>query len=484
MRAACAEPLPHPGRDELREHADLVLDWLLRHHATLPDQPIGRNATPTEMTARLREPPPESGQDFAPVLDIFAADVAPFACRVNHPRFLAFIPSAPSFLSVLGDLLCAGTNFFAGVWCEAAGPAQVELVVLDWFRQFLGLPETTAGVLTGGGSEANLTALAVARERLDEEQRRKAVLYVGEQRHWSVDRAMKILGFRADQVRSVGSDDVYRMPLAQLNGWIATDRAAGRFPWAVVANGGATNTGALDPLAEIADICVREQLWFHVDAAYGWTAVLTNEGRNLFAGIERADSVTLDPHKWLAQAFEAGCVLVRDRRRLTETFTLRPEYMQDVAPAEDEVNFADRGLALTRRFRALKIWLSMKVLGVSWYRQLVEHCCRLADLGQALLENTGRFEILSPRQLSIVCFRYVPVGFNARSAADEQHLNKLNLRLIDAVRATERAFLSSTKLGGRVAIRFCFINWRTTTADVEEVVELLQTLGERVAREM
>jgi glutamate/tyrosine decarboxylase-like PLP-dependent enzyme len=294
---------------------------------------------------------------------------------------------------------------------------------------------------------------------------------------------MKILGFRADQVRSLGADNGYRLPLAQLTSWIATDRAGGRLPWAVVANGGATNNGAVDPLADIADICVRENLWFHVDAAYGWTAVLTDEGRTLFAGIERADSVTLDPHKWLAQTFEAGCALVRDGRRLTETFSMRPEYMQDVAPGEDEVNFADRGVALTRRFRALKIWLSIKVLGVSWYRRLVEHCFRLADLGQALLEQARCFEILSPRRLSIVCFRYVPAGLKARDDQDEQRLNELNLRLIDAVRATGRAFLSSTSLRGRVAIRFCFINWRTTTADVEEIVELVRTLGEQLSRE-
>jgi glutamate/tyrosine decarboxylase-like PLP-dependent enzyme len=191
--------------------------------------------------------------------------------------------------------------------------------------------------------------------------------------------------------------------------------------------------------------------------------------------------VTLDPHKWLAQTFEAGGLLVRDGRLLARAFTLRPDYMQDVEPADDEINFADHGLALTRRFRALKVWLSLKVLGVGWFRALVDRGCRLAELGQGLLEEAGTFEVLSPRQLSIVCFRYVPAGFAAGGEEGEAFLDRLNRDLIDAVRQTGRAFLSSTRLGGRVAIRFCFVNWRTTTADVEEVVRLLGTLGQELA---
>ena len=249
-------------------------------------------------------------------------------------------------------------------------------------------------------------------------------------------------------------------------------------PWAVVADAGTTNTGSVDPLASLADYCEANRLWLHVDAAYGWTAVLTDEGRALFDGIGRADSVTLDPHKWLAQTFDAGCVLVRDGPLLARTFALRPDYMQDVAPAEAEVNFCDRGLALTRPFRALKIWLSLKVLGVNWFRALAERGCRLADLAQALLQHAGVFEILSPRRLSVVCFRYVPPGFRVQGEDDERRLDALNLRLIDALRATGRASLSSTRLHGRVAIRFCFVNWRTTAADVEEVVGLLRKLGE------
>lgn len=478
LRELCRAPLPYPDRQELHDCGEQVLEYVLRHFATLPEQSIGKTATRTEMEALLCEPPPEQPQPFETAFQCFTDIVAVHACRTNHPRFLAFIPGAPNFISVLGDLLCSGTNFFAGVWLEAPGPAQVELVVLDWFRQFLGLPMGTQGVLTGGGSEANLTALVTAREKLSDDQRARAVLYVTEERHWSADRAAKIMGLRAKQLRPVPVDEQFQMSITALQDLVGRDRRAGLYPWAVVANGGATNTGAVDPLEELADVCTAERLWFHVDAAYGWTAVLTEEGRRNLAGIGRADSVTLDPHKWLAQPYEAGCVLVRDGRMLVETFGVKPDYMQDVAAAADEVNFADHGLALTRRFRALKIWLSMKVLGVGWFRALVTHSYHLAELAQRLLELDSDFEILSGRRLSIVCFRYLPA---TRTRLVDADIDRLNLALIDAVRATGRAFLSSTRLRGLVALRMCFVNWRTTTTDVEEVVALLQRLGAELA---
>jgi glutamate/tyrosine decarboxylase-like PLP-dependent enzyme len=481
LRRTLAEPLPHPDRAVLEDLTSQATQWLLHHFATLPDQPIGRPAPRAAMEALLREPPPAAGRAFAEVLAEFQDKVAPYACRVNHPRFLAFIPGAPSFVSVLGDLLCAGTNFFAGVWLEAAGPSQVELIVLDWFKEFLGYPAEARGILTGGGSEANLTALVVAREPLAFADRGRAVLYVTAERHWSVDRAARVIGLRPDQVCPVPVDDRFRLSPEALRKAIGEDRAGGRLPWAVVANGGATNTGVIDPLADVAAVGREHRLWLHVDAAYGWPAVLTVAEKAGFEGIAEADSITLDPHKWFAQTFEAGCVLVREGRRLADTFALRPEYMQDVEPAGEEVNFADQGLALTRRFRALKIWLSVKVLGVDWFRALVTRSCQLAAFAETLLKRSPQFEILCGRQLSIVCFRYLPPVRPGRGAENDEELDRLNLELIDAVRATGRAFLSSTRLRGRVALRLCFVNWRTTAADVEEVVQLLSTLGSRLS---
>ena len=425
------------------------------------------------MTA-LSGPPPEQPTAFSEILDSFRNHVAPWAFRINHPRFAAFIPGAPSFPSILGDWLTAAANFFNGVWLEASGPTQVETTVLDWFRQWLGMPDATRGVLTTGGSEANLTALVVARERVPFADRDRMLLYVADQRHWSVDRAAKVTGLHANQVRPVPVDSDFRLRGETLISIASRDREEGLLPWAIVANAGSTHTGAVDALKEIGAVCRAERLWMHVDAAYGWAAALTPEGRAELDGIGDADSVTLDPHKWLAQTYDVGCVLVRDGRLLPATFSTRPDYLQDVMPNEGEINYADHGIALTRRFRALKIWVSVQMLGLNWFRDLVRHGCALADYAQAALEAAGVFEILSPRQLSIVCFRYAP-------ATDAGDLDRLNALLVNALRETGRAFLSSTRLRGVFAIRMCFINWRTCAADVDEIVAHLVRLGAEIA---
>lgn len=476
LRRRLAQPLPHPDEAVRAEWADQVVRWSLAHFTSLPQQSIGSGGTRAELEALLREPPPEHGIAFDQALGEYQAKVMPNAFRTMHPRFLAFVPGAPAFPSILGDWLCAASNFFCGVWLEASGPTQIEVLVLDWFKQFLGYPAEARGILTSGGSEANLTALVVARNALPFADRQRAVLYVSEQRHWSIDRAAMVLGLHPEQLRSVPQDREFRLTGAALRDAVQRDRAAGLLPWAVVANAGATNTGTVDRLLEIADICETEKLWYHVDAAYGAPAVLIPEGKAELSGVERADSITFDPHKWFGQTFEAGGVLVREGRRLHETFTLRPEYMQDVEPTEEEINFCDHGIALSRRFRALKIWLSIKVLGISWFRRLAAHCCDLARFAELLVTQTPGFEICCPRQLSIVCFRYVPDGWTAEQAIDD-----VNLRMLEELRRTGRAFLSSTRLAGRVVIRMCFINWRTTAGDVEEIVRLLREIGERAA---
>jgi glutamate/tyrosine decarboxylase-like PLP-dependent enzyme len=467
LRRELTEPFSPPDPAELHAAGAAVLDWWVDDFSRRAERPVGRGPVPAELDALLHEPPPERGRPFADVFAEFRDKVVPNVRRTDHPRFLAFVPSAPSFPAVLGEWLCGGCNFFNGIWEEGAAAAQIEVVVLEWFKEWLGLPAAARGILTGGGSEANLTALAVARDRLPWPDRPRAVLYVSSQRHASVDRAMMVLGYHPSQVRTVPVDDRLRFPPEALREAVRRDRAAGLVPWAAVASAGATNTGTVDPLAALADVCRDERLWLHADAAYGWSAVLTPEGRAELDGIARADSVTLDPHKWLAQPYDAGCVLVRDGQLLTDTFTQRPDYLSDVKQNETAVHFADRGLALTRRFRALKIWLAVKVLGVGWFRELVRRDVRLAEYAQAVLEATPGFEIVHPRQLSIVCYRHVP------PALDGDALDAWNLQLLERVRATGRAFLSSTRLGGRIALRMCFINWRTTADDVDEVVRLL-----------
>jgi len=477
LRRLVAEPLPHPTLTAARADAGAALDWALQHFYSVPEHKVSGTASAAEMAALLAGRPPEVGLGFGDAFETYRERIVPYAYRIGSPRFLAFVGSAPTLPSVIGEMLCAATNHFAGVWREGAGPSQVERIVLDWFKEWLGYPAEAAGLLTSGGSEANLTALVAARHSVPHDDRRRMVLYVSDQRHGSVDRAAMIAGLHEDQLRSVAADDELRLSPTALKEAVRRDRAAGLLPWAVVANTGSTRTGTVDPLGELADVCAAESLWLHADAAYGWSAVLTAEGKAALAGIERADSITLDPHKWFGQPFDAGCLLVKDGRHLPATFSQQPDYMYDVFAGSGEINFADYGIALTRRFRALKIWLSVQVLGVAWFRRLIVHCLRLADYAETILRTTPHFRVVNPRQLSLVCFRHEPPAL----AADEEALDRHNHALVDALAATGRAFLSSTGVRGRVALRMCFVNWRTTADDVDEIVRLLEKLASGVA---
>ncbi|MBI1832695.1 MAG: aminotransferase class V-fold PLP-dependent enzyme [Planctomycetes bacterium] len=485
LRAACAAPLHHPSPDWMRSAGAQTMDAMLDDFLHIAERDVGHTASRETMESLLHEPPPEAGMPFEQLLRQFHDTIVHHCFRTTHPRFLAFIPGAPTFPSILADCLASNANIFAGVWKEASGAAQIELVVLDWFKQFLGYPAEARGILTGGGSEANLTALVVAREKVPFDDRGKIALYASEHRHWSIDRAAKIVGLRPEQIRPVACDADFRVRIDALREAIARDRRAGRLPWLVLANAGTTNTGSVDPLPAIADVCEQEKLWLHVDAAYGWPMTLSAEGRSLLEGIGRADSVTLDPHKWFAQPFEAGCLLVRRGESLAQAFMMRPEYMQDVVPNHDEINFCDHGIALTRRFRALKIWFSIKMLGIAWFRRLIEHGIALADYAQALLEQTGCFKITSPRKLSIVCFRYRNRSPHApreeaRHAERDAYGDALQLAIAEELTRSGRAFLSTTRLNGQSTLRLCFVSWRTTAADVDEVVRLLCEIGERL----
>lgn len=471
LRARCASPLAQPPVEQLRADGALVMDAILDDYLHLGETGVGHSGTRREMERVLGEAAPEQGSELAQVLTEFRAKIVHHCRRPGHPRFLAYIPGAPTFASILGDCLASNANVFAGVWKNAAGAAQAELVVLDWFKQLLGYPREASGLLTGGGSEANLTALVAAREQLADDERHRAVLYASEQRHWSIDRAVMIAGLKRAQIRPVSCDADFRISLPALREAVAGDRRAGRHPWLAVASAGTTSTGSIDPLQPLADFCAEQRLWLHVDAAYGWPMTLVEEGRTLLEGIGRADSITLDPHKWFAQPFEAGCLLVRRGDLLTKTFAIRPEYMQDVVPGDDEVNFCDLGIALTRRFRALKIWFSIQVLGLGWFRNLIAHDIALADYAQALLERSGRFEITSRRKLSIVCFRYLPSGGDA---------DALQQRIAEELARSGLALLSTTRLHGQSTLRLCFVNWRTTAADVDAVIGSICEIGERL----
>jgi glutamate/tyrosine decarboxylase-like PLP-dependent enzyme len=465
------------SREQMRAFGYRVIDRIVDHFVSLPDKPVTRMASRSDLEGRLREPLPERGTDVDRVLDQLERDVWSKMMHLDHPRFFAFVPSPSNFVSAMADALVAGLNPFAGTWLEASGPAQIELVAVDWLRQLTGFPEAAGGHFVTGGSAANLTALAVARRVNLDDQSERAVVYFSDQTHSSIERALKLLGFSRAQMHKLPADGQFRLPVDELQRAIRNDRAAGKRPFCVVANAGTTNTGAVDPLPLLAELCAREGLWLHVDGAYGAAAVLSQEGRKRLAGLELADSLSIDPHKWLFQPYEIGCVLVRDARFLKQTFHLLPEYLEDTSRAEDEVNFYERGLQLTRCFRALKMWLSLKVFGAAAFRAAVDRGISLAELAEQALRQSSCWEIVSPAQLGIVAFRFVSEGMS------DDAINTLNLRLIEKCLQDGFALVSSTILNGRTVLRLCIINPRTTDEDVIDTIQRLEQYGQTFRQE-
>ena len=449
------------SRDEMRRLGYMVVDALVEHFATLKDKEPTHTGDRASLERALREPLPEQGSDPAAVLDKLQQHVFTNMLHVDHPRFFAFVPGPSNYVGALADALVAGFNPFVGTWLGGSGPAEVELVTIDWMREMCGLPETAGGLFLSGGSMANLTALAVARDT------RRAVngrIYYSDQTHSSIDRALRVLGFGDRHICRIPADDNYRLPLERLQSTVAEDRAAGREPFCVVANAGTTNTGAVDPFPELAAFCREQNLWLHADGAYGAAAMLCERGRAVLAGLELVDSLSLDPHKWLFQPFEIGCVLLRDRNLLRDVFRTLPDYLRDAHRLREEVNFCDYGIQLTRSFRALKLWMSLKIFGAAAFRAAMEWGFGLSELAEHRLRQSGRWEILSPAQMAIVAFRH---------AGDDA----LNQRIAAEMKANGYAMMSTTTLRGRIALRLCTINPRTTEADIIGVIERMETIA-------
>lgn len=462
------------SRDEMRALGHRVVDMLVEHFQDLPEKPVTRKADRATMEAKLRQALPDHGTDALEVLDQLERDVFSNIMHLDHPRFFAFVPSPSNFVGVMADALASGFNVFAGTWLESSGPAQIELVAIDWLRQACGLPDTAGGLFVSGGSMANITALAVARHIKLQDRMEGALVYCSDQTHSSVERGLRLMGWQDSQLRKLPSDSQFRLDIAELQRAVEADRAAGGIPFCVVANAGTTNTGAIDPLPELAEYCKQQQLWLHVDGAYGAAAALCERGRALLEGMAHADSLVLDPHKWLFQPYEIGCVLVRDVRWLKETFHILPEYLQDIVGQEREINFCDHGVQLTRGFRALKLWMAIKVFGRQTFESALNRGFEQAELAEAAVRELPGWQVVTPAQMGILTFRYAPEGVT------EDRLNELNQKLVGELIADGYAMISSTVLRGQTALRMCPINPRTTEADIRETLRRLDVMGRKL----
>jgi aromatic-L-amino-acid/L-tryptophan decarboxylase len=454
-----AEPLSLPP-DEMRRLGYRVVDRIVDRLTELGELPPIRVGDAHELRAALGGPPPEAAGDPDAALDALFEQVLPFVQAGDHPRFFARIGSPSNYMSVLADAVASGYNVFTGSWTGGSGPATVELVVLDWLRELCGLPEGADGVLVTGGSVASLVALAAARTaRFGDRAPAQAVAYVSSEGHASIARALRVLGVAQVRVVTAGPD--CRLTAGAVRAAVEADLAAGLSPFCLTANAGTTSSGAVDPLPELADVCAEHGLWLHVDGAYGAPAVLTEAGRVTLAGLGRADSLVLDPHKWLFQPYEIGCVLVREPGLLERTFALSAAVLRDTMGLE--VSFRDRSVQLSRGGRALKLWLSIRVFGLAAFRDAIARGIALAEHAEAVLRARPGWEVVTPAQLAIVCFR---------RAGDDA----LQSRIADAMVAGGYAAPSTTEIGGRVVLRMCTINPRTTEEDVETTIDHMEAV--------
>ena len=418
------------------------------------------------------ENPPEAGRPAEGVIERVAREILPVATRLDHPRCFGFIPSSPTWPGVLADFLAAGYHINQCTWLVASGPSQLELVVIDWFRRWLGYPESAGGLFTSGGSAASLDAFVAAREAAGHPER--ATVYMSDQSHSALRRAAMIIGIRPQCIRTVPSDGLFRLDVDALARTVADDRAAGFNPITVAANAGTSVTGAIDPLEAMADYCQAEGIWLHVDAAYGGFAIVTEQGKRLLRGIERADSIGLDAHKWFFQPYEASCLLVKEAGTLENAFAVRHDILQDTVWGANHPNFSDRGLQLSRSVRALKVWMSVQTFGMAAFRRAVSKGMELAAQAEEYVRASPVLELLTPVSLGIVCFRINPTDIDV----DEEALEEINRTVLARVFWEDPAFISLTLLRKTFSLRLCIVNHTTTWDDVCETLKATERFGQ------
>ncbi len=460
-------------RSALHRAADLAADYLVG----VGDLPVTPSVVPGEIGALLPDEPPLDGEPMERILDDWKSLIVPGLTHWNHPRFFAYFAITGSAPGVAAETLAAAANVNAMLWRTSPVATELEERACDWLRRMVGLPEGFRGHINDTASIASLLALAAARHRLPGlDIRRRGlsgataapVVYASDQAHSSIDKAVLTLGLGLDHLRRLPSDERFRLRPEALERAVAEDRAAGRAPMAVVATAGTTSTTSVDPVEAIAEIAAREGLWLHVDAAYAGCAAVCPELRATMAGWERADSIVLNPHKWLFTPVDCSVLFVRDLDGWRDTFSVVPEYLRSW---DDSVQLMDLGVQLGRRFRALKLWMVIRAYGVEAIRGAIREHCRLARSLAERIDAEPGFEVVAPVPFSTVCFRATPGG----SAQEEDRFNE---RLLERVNASRRVFLSHTRLPSglsqegappdRFVLRLAVGNLKTTEDDVEE----------------
>jgi aromatic-L-amino-acid decarboxylase len=437
------------------------------HLATLDRQPASHAEDARDLRLAFREPVPEQGHPIESVLARLAPAIAA-SFNTAGPGYFGFIPGGGIYAAALADFVALATNRYVGVARAAPALAEIEAQTVRWLASMVGFGPSAAGVLTSGGSMANLVAVVTARSERLGERFQHGTLYTSSEAHLSVAKAARVAGFPASSVRVLPVDRRHRLDVAALRAAIAGDAARGAAPFLVVANAGTTNVGAIDPLPEIVAVAREHGLWIHADAAYGGFFRLVPEGAERLRGLEACDSVTLDPHKGLFLPYGTGCVVVRDPDALRRAHAGDAEYLRDVASDADAVNFSDLSPELSRDFRGLRVWLPLQLHGLGAFRAQIAEKLALARLAYERLRDDGRFEIVDEPQLSVVAFRLARGGDAA------------NRELLERVNAGRRAFLSSTVLDRKVTLRLCVLSFRSHEERVVEAIEALRAGAEAI----
>jgi glutamate/tyrosine decarboxylase-like PLP-dependent enzyme len=465
--------------EEFRRLGYRAIDLLTDHFAALSEGPC-RLPVPDDVRRELMEAPsPTEPADADALLDEVGASILSYPMGNGSPRFFGWVNSSAAPLCTLAELLAAGLNPSVAGGDHAA--TYVEHAVLRWMRQIVGFPATSGGILTSGGSVANLIGLAVMRHVKTDGRVRALgmggtqpalIVYTSSEGHSCIQKDIELLGIGHAHLRRVPCTLEWRMDVEALQAQIADDRAAGLLPACVAATAGTVNTGAIDPLDRIAELCRAERLWFHVDAAYGGPAALVPELADLYRGLERADSVAIDPHKWMYVPVECGCALVRDPQAMRDAFSLVPPYLRDDTALPW---FSEFGLQQSRGFKALKLWIALRHIGLSGYRRLIsQDIARARALQQRLREATD-FELVAAGPLSVTCFRYRP----ASSPLADTDVDRLNRHILETVQSAGHVFLTGTELRGRFVLRACIVNFRTRESDLDALLDAIRTAHSR-----
>jgi glutamate/tyrosine decarboxylase-like PLP-dependent enzyme len=459
--------------DDFRAIAGAAVDFLASYFDGLRTMPVVVPTTSRAIRERIDEPLPAEGADFTVLMDTVRDVISQYCRHSAHPRMFGYVASPGTAVTAVSHMIAAAMNINVTAWRSAPSAADLERLTIDWLKEMLGYPPEAGGLLLSGGSMANFAGLAAARTaKAGADLVREGVaavgrqmcVYVSEESHYSVAKAAGLLGIGEANVRAVKTDEFLHIDLGDLERLVNADRAAGHLPLCVVANAGTTATGAFDPLAEVADLARRHDLWMHVDAAYGGFAALAPSARHLFAGIEQADSIALDPHKWLYLPVGCGCVLYKDPAAARAAFAHGAEYTRTIGLKDDEAfAFWDYGPELTRPFRALDLWMLIKFVGTERLGAAVEENIACAKYFAELVRASDDFEMLAPVELSVFCFRHVPKGFSG-------DLDEFNERLLVKVQRGGSTYLSNARVRGRFALRGCVLNYRTTKEDMEQVL--------------